>query len=525
MSTYHDLRDHIAALRERSLLYVVDRPINKDTEMHPLVRWQYRGGIPERARKAFLFTNVVDSRGRHYANDVLVGGLAGTPEIYAVGLGCPVAAIGDVWQRALSEPIDPVVVDDGPVQEVVHRQGGAGGAGDFDTMPIPISTPGFDNAPYLNSAQTVTRSPVDGVRNVGHYRGQIKSPTTCGVFFTSPAKHAYLHWNAARARNQPLDLAFVIGAPPVVSYAAVNQVPYGVDEYTLAGGLAREPIKLLRCETVDLEVPAHAEVVIEGHLRTDRVEPEGPFGESHGYVHPRSHSPVFEITCVTHRRDYCWTSFISQVTPSESSVIKKVSLEPMLLRFLRDTLGISAVCDVSMHEPLTNLRKVVFVQFDNPRRTEVWRALKGVAAYRDEIGKIVVAIDSDIDPRNLDAVWWAIAYRARPHNDVQILRGQAKGHAPPFGDSVDREDSNLLIDATLKDKVPPISLPARPYMTRAREIWEELRLPELSPESPWYGYVLSPDEWPPELQEEADLAVRGRYYETGLKLGQLSQPS
>lgn len=521
--TYRDLREHIAVLRERDLLHVVDRAIDKDTEMHPLVRWQYRGGVSESRRRAFLFTNVVDPRGRSYANSVLVGGLAATPEIYAAGLGCSLDQVGEVWARALASPVEPVLVDDGPVQEVVWRGGEGGG---FDTIPIPISTPGFDNAPYLSSAHAITRSPVDGVRNVGHYRGQIKSPTTCGVFFTGPAKHGYIHWTQARERGEALPMAFVVGAPPVVSYGAVNQVPYGTDEYGLAGGLAGEPIELVHCKTVDLEVPAHAEIVIEGIVHTDRLEPEGPFGESHGYVHPRSLSPVFEITAVTHRRDYVWTSFISQVTPSESSVIKRVSLEPTMLSFLRDTLGVAKVKNVVLHEPLTNLRKVVFVQFESgPETTEVWRALKAVAAYRSEIGKIVVAVDHDIDPRNLDAVWWSIAYRSRPHEDVQIVRGQARGHAPPFGEDGERQDSNMLIDATLKDRMPPISLPTRPYMERAHELWDELGLGALEPESPWHGYVVTPEEWPDELAAEAQLAVEGRYYETGDKLRQRSQPS
>ncbi len=519
---YSDLREHMAMLRELRLLRVVDRPIDKDREMHPLVRWQYRGGIPEEERRAFLFTNVTDARGRRYENDVLIGGLAATPAIYSAGLGCPLEDVGKTWERALAHPIEPVMVEVAAVQEVVHH-GDAGGG--FDTMPIPISTPGFDNAPYLTSAHAITRSPNDGVRNVGHYRGQIKSPTTCGVFFTGPAKHGFMHWEQSQKLGRPLEMAFVIGAPPVVSYAAVNQVPYGVDEFGLAGGLAGEPIHLVRCVSVDLEVPADAEIVIEGVVGTDRVEPEGPFGESHGYVHPRSLSPMFQITCVTHRRNYCWTSFISQVTPSESSVIKKVSLEPTLLGFLRGTLGIAGVRDVVTHEPLTNLRKVIFVQFESPVRTEVWRALKGIAAYRAEIGKIVIAVDSDINPRNLDAVWWAIAYRARPHLDVQVLQGQARGHAPPFGVGADREDANLLIDATLKDQVPPISLPTRQFMERAREIWEELGYPPLKPEEPWYGYVVSPEEWPPELEEEAVLAASGRYYETGAKLAQRSEPT
>ena len=518
-----DLREHVRVLDDHGLLLTVDRAINKDTEMHPLVRWQYRGGIDECRRRAFLFTNVVDARGQHYPNGVLVGGLAATPQVYALGLGVPPEGAGAVWERALADPVEPVMTADAPVHEVIHRP--AREDAGFGSMPIPVSTPGFDNAPYLTSAHVVTKDPASGVRNIGHYRAQVKSPTTCGVFFTGKEKHGYRHWDAARGLGRPLELAFVVGAPPAVSYAAVAQVPYGTDEYGVAGGLARAPVPLVKCLTVDLEVPAQAELVIEGLLRTDQVEPEGPFGESHGYLHPRSMSPVFEMTAVTHRRGYLWTSFISQVTPSESSVIKKVSLEPMLTSFLRETLGLACVRAVVLHEPLTNLRKVVFVQFDRPPQSEVWRALKGVAAYRGEIGKIVIGVDGDIDPRNLDAVWWAIAYRCRPHRDVQVLRGQAKGHAPPFGEETPSEDSNLFINATLKDPTPPISLPGRSFMERAKQIWEELGLPELRPEQPWHGYVLTPGEWPAELAAEAELAVRGRHYETGSKLGTRAEPA
>lgn len=529
MTRYRDLRAHIEALRERDLLHVIDREVNKDTELHPLVRWQYRGGVPEDQWKAFLFTNVVDARGRRYDNPILVAGLAGSPAVYAVGLDCSLDEVGARWERAFANPIEPVIRETGPVHDVVlgpddfAKEGGG-----FSQIPIPISTPGFDNAPYLTSAHAVSKDVHTGVRNVGHYRAQIKSPTTSGVFFSQVYKHGYQHWRqAVEAGQSHLEMAFIIGAPPVVSYAAVQKVPYGVDEYTVAGGLAGEPIELVKCKTVDLEVPADAEIVFEGIVHTDRVELEGPFGESHGYVHPRSKSPVFELTAITHRRDYIWTSFISQVTPSESSVIKRVGFEPMLKSFLHDTLGIDSVTNVVMHEPLTNLRKVIFVQFDHPKETEVWRALKAVASYRAEIGKIVVAVDHDIDPHNLDAVWWAMAYRSRPHQDVQIIRGQFKGHGPPFveGDPAALEDSNLLINATLRGTLPPISLPTRPHMERARQIWEDLGLPPLTPQAPWHGYVYSKEEWPEELAEEARMAVEGRHYETGAKLAASAEPT
>src|SRR5262247_1325144 len=117
--SYPDLHDHREALAAAGLLIKVDRPINKDTEMHPLVRWQFRGGIAEKDRKAFLFTNVVDSKGRKYDMPVLVGGLAANREIYRIGIGCAFEEIDARWVRAAANPIPPRIVDNAPCHEIV----------------------------------------------------------------------------------------------------------------------------------------------------------------------------------------------------------------------------------------------------------------------------------------------------------------------------------------------------------------------------------------------------------------------
>ena len=116
---YPDLHDHVRALDKAGLLITVDRPINKDTEMHPLVRWQFRGGIAEKDRKAFLFTNVIDSKGRKYDIPVLVGGLAANREIYRIGIGCPFEEIDARWVEAARHPIPPRIVDNAPCHEIV----------------------------------------------------------------------------------------------------------------------------------------------------------------------------------------------------------------------------------------------------------------------------------------------------------------------------------------------------------------------------------------------------------------------
>src|SRR5262245_53036960 len=171
-----DFQDHIADLEANGLLVRIDRAINKDTELHPLVRWQFLGGVPEDKRRAFLFTNVTDSKGRRYDIPVVVGALASSPTIYAMGMGLPVGDIGDAWMRAIAEPIPPVAVTNAPCQEVVI-EGDALRApgGGLSMLPVPVSTPGFDAAPYLTATLCITKDPESGVRNMGTYRAALKA--------------------------------------------------------------------------------------------------------------------------------------------------------------------------------------------------------------------------------------------------------------------------------------------------------------------------------------------------------------
>ena len=165
---YNDLHQHIDALREKGLLLEIDQPIDKDSEMHPLVRWQFVGGLAEADRKAFLFTNVVNAKGRKYDIPVLVGGLAANRAIYGVGMGCPVDDIQDKWERAIQHPISPVMVDKPVCQEVILKGEDLQGEGNgLDMLSVPISTPGFDSAPTLTATNVITKDPETGVQNMG----------------------------------------------------------------------------------------------------------------------------------------------------------------------------------------------------------------------------------------------------------------------------------------------------------------------------------------------------------------------
>jgi 4-hydroxy-3-polyprenylbenzoate decarboxylase len=355
---------------------------------------------------------------------------------------------------------------------------------------------------------------------MGNYRGQVKARRRLGMNPSLELRPGiYNHWEKLRARGlKKLPCAVVLGAPPCVTFASVQKLPETLDELHVAGALVGAPINVTKAKTVDLLVPAEAEIVIEGLIDTEYLEPEAPFGESHGHVNLQEFNAFMDVTAITRRRDAILTSIISQVTPSESSLIKLIGMEPLFLNFLRDTLGIKGIKRVSMHEPLTNIRKVIALvcERDMPAN-EVWRALYGAAVLHRAAGKYVIAVNDDIDPQNADALLWAMSYRANPNLDLHILPHRDQGHGPRSTRN-GGQDASVLIDATLKENFPPISLPKREYMERAKKIWEELGLPKLKPEAPWFGYSLG--EWSEDFDQAAERAVRGDYFETGRLLEQ-----
>lgn len=515
---YPDLHDHLERLDAKGLLVKVDREINKDTEMHPLVRWQFRGGIPESDRKAFLFTNVVDSKGKKFDIPVVVGALAANKEIYRTGLGCELDEIASSWLRATNNPIDPMIVEEAPCQEICITgdeldEEGKG----LDSIPIPISTPGWDNAPYTTLSQYISKDPDNGLQNMGNYRGQIKGRRRIGMNPSIELRPGiYAHWKKYKKRGEKMPAAVVLGAPPAVTFTSTQKIPERLDELAVTGGLIGEPLRVVRGKTVDLLIPAEAEIVVEGYIHTDELEPEAPFGESHGHVNLQEYNAFMEVTAITRRHDAILTSIISQVTPSESSLIKRVSLEPLLLEHMRENLGLRCVKKVSLHEPLTNIRKVVLLHMEKGTpRVEIWRALYGLATQHRAIGKFVIAVDDDIDVDNADSILWALSYRCNPALDLEVMRHRDQGHGPRSLRN-DGEDATVLFDATLKEPFPPISLPKREYMEQARELWNELDLPPLTPQAPWHGYSLG--EWSEELEVMAQRAVKSDYWVTGKEI-------
>ena len=514
---YRDLHEHLQALEKRGLVRTIDRPIDKDSELHPLVRWQFVGGMEEDKRKAFLFTNITDALGRKYGMPVVVGAIAANPEIYCIGMDAKLEDIQAKWDRAIANPIEPRLVNEAVCHEVVIEGKALQGEGHgLDMLPIPVSTPGFDSAPTLTATNVITRDPETGIQNMGTYRAALKAPDRLVVRMATRVGGAggYQHYLKYQKRGEPMPCAIVLGCPPYVAFMGPQKLPIGVDEFTVAGGLAGEPINVVRARSVDLLVPAESELVIEGLIDTVWLEPEAPFGESHGHVALEEFNMPMQVTAITHRKKPIIPSYISQVAPSESSVIKRVAYEPLFLSHLRNTLGIRGVKRVNLHEPLTGLLRVTIVTVEKGlSRTEVWRALRGAAFFKADCGKICIAVNDDISADNADALLWAMAYRMNPIEDIQVLPHRGQGHGPKR-EHDQEEDSTLLMDATMKGDMPPLALPKQEYMERAKAIWNELGFEPLRPQPPWFGYSLG--DWLPQWDEAAKRAALGRYLENGL---------
>ena len=319
--------------------------------MHPLVRWQFRGGIDAEDRKAFLFTNVTDSKGREFDIPVLVCGLAANSRVYEMGMGVPVAEIKENWIRAMNAPIAPNVVDDAPCHEIVYRDNELLNGNGLDALPVPISSPGWDNAPLHHLVPFHHQGPRDRRPEHGQLPGDAEGaqPDRHEPVDRAPDGRIHALGGVEEARRADA-LRHRPGMPATSSPSPPSRrCRRSSTSSGSRAGLVGKPLNVVRAKTVDLLVPAEAEVVIEGYVSTELLEPEAPFGESHGHVNLQEYNGYVDVTAITRRRNAVITSWVSQVTPSESSAIKRPAYEAAQIEHLRDHLGIKGVRHVATH--------------------------------------------------------------------------------------------------------------------------------------------------------------------------------
>lgn len=529
MAQFRDLHEFVSLLEARGKLHRFTRPINKDTELYPVFRVQQRG-LSDAERKVLLFENVVGAKGNRYQMPVLAGVYGASEEIVGLGLGFsdPVEGL-EKWHEALAHPLEPVLVDSGSVQEEVMVGEEVKRLG-LDILPVPVEEPGFSGV-LRTGLPMITRDPESGVRNVGTYNGFLRARDRLQAAIGPIHDAMAYHWQTARRRGEPLPLAIVIGCNPEIMAFSSAELPYGFDELGAAGGLAGTPVELVRCKTIPLEVPAHAEAVIEGYMSTDTVEPRLPFGEYPGYIHVDLNvRPVFHVTAITHRRDAMFTAVLVGFPPSDTSVMWGFVHAGMMYHHLKYEQGLP-IEEVYFPDLGGGSAFAIVRISDGLSQEQVQTVVDTCARYR--MAKWMVVVDYDVNVRDPELLIWALSFRTAAREDFTFVPARFGGLDPSsaptgsgrgkMGSGGDREQVRVVINATRKWPYPPVALPKRPYMERALEIWREERgLPQPHMRVPWYGYTLG--YWTDELQRYADLIVQGEYLKIGDEMLELQEP-
>lgn len=530
MPYFKDLKEYLQVLDQRGKLFRIKDPIVKETELTSLVRLQFRG-LPDEQRMGFLFENVVDSKGKKYKTNVATGVYASSIPIYALGLGCEPTreAIQERWTKAQLNPFEPKIVGSGPVQEDVCMGDDLMVDGNgVESLPIPVELPGYSGQ-IRTSTYMITKDPKTGIRNMGNYSGHIFGKKKV-MWEINRGNHGIIHWRLWKELGKPMPGAFIVGGPPSFFHVAAAKLPYGVDELAVAGGFAGEPIEMVKCKTIDLEVPAHADIVIEGMISIEYMEPGNAFGEYTGYMATDVMlRPIFEVTAVTQRRDPTFVHIMSQFPPSESSKVRQLSSENVYYKFLKYDCKLPGILDVAWHE--MSQAQWCVIKIKKVNNAHPWQVLNCAVGYDARWGKFFIVVDDDIEPRSLDSVVWALGWRVQPARDTRVIEGKIPGlDLSAFKQDATHEEkeypggvgsSGMLIDATRKFPYPPTSLPRKDYMEKALVMWKKYNLPELQLVAPWYGYEMG--FWPKEFADDAELILKGGQYKIGERLEKLKE--
>ena len=369
-------------------------------------------------------------------------------ELQARILGCAL----DRVVHTLAERIQRIgtgevkIVADGPVQSVVKK----GADADLTTLPHCIHSEG-DAGRYIGAGICMTRDPESRVRNLAFLRHQIKGPRRTG-FLVLP-RHTWRHHQKYEAAGQAMPMAIVIGVHPAYEIATCYTGKMDQDELDLAAVLLEEPVEVVRCATIDMEVPAHAEIVIEGNVLPNVREDEGPFGEVTNYTAGQGMNPVFEVTAITSRPDPIYRH-IQATRFTDHQVLGALPVEAGMYNRIRETAGGIDVHDVAC--PAWCSRYAVIVQltarFDGEARAALLAALSSPYLYP----KMAIAVDDDVDIHDARDVMWAVATRVNPETDVHVIPGM-RAHGldlaspellPPGSPAWQRVGGKMLIDAT-----------------------------------------------------------------------------
>ena len=448
---YKDLREFIADLEQRGLLKRIRAEVDPELEITEITdRISKRKG---KENVALLFENVKGSR-----MPVLMNAF-GSYERMALGLGVEkLDDIADELREMLKLPYlslqnkmnvvtliptikkainFPKYVKNAPCQEVVETENPS-----LDEIPILKCWP-HDGGPFVTLPLVFTKNPKTGKRNVGMYRLQKYDSKTTGM-------HWHIHKNGAEnfrdtkaLGGEKIECAVAIGTDPAVTYAATAPLPRDVDEMVFAGFLRHKPVEMVKCKTVDIEVPAHAEIILEGYVRTDELRREGPFGDHTGYYSLADDYPVFHITAITHRRDAIYFATVVGRPPMEDCYLAKATERiflPLLQQMLPEIVDINMPLEGVFHDcVIVSIRK----QFPMHAR-KVMHALWGMGQMMNV--KMIVVVDAHVDVQDLAQVAWRVFNNIDAEHDLEIVHGplDVLDHSSPMA----KWGAKLGIDAT-----------------------------------------------------------------------------
>jgi 2,5-furandicarboxylate decarboxylase 1 len=394
----------------------------------------------------------------------------------AIAFGAKEDTVVPLVAQRMGERIAPQLVPDGPVKEIKL------GARDLNLCELPVHVAGQrDAGPVIGSGLMVTKDPETGQRNVSFHRLQIKGPNKSGILLYP--RHAWRNYLKYQARNEPMPVAIFIGHYPLYYAAASTTAAYGVDEFEIAGGYLGEPARLVKCETVDLEVPADAEIVLEGHIPPHIREEEGPFSEFQDYyVTGTGKNPIVEYQCMTRRHDAIFKN-LQNGSEMEGCVFHKIPMSATIYRRLKDVGGGPILHNVMALPGIFGLA----IQMTPRYYGEAKNLLMAALSSEYQHPKVAIAVDEDVDIFNPAELLWALTTRVNPQDDVVIIPN-THNHAmdatlpelgAPGSALWQRFGSKMLIDATAP---PPVDADARSKLERIRPPSPHLRLEDFAAE-------------------------------------------
>jgi len=396
----------------------------------------------DRLGKASLFSNLKGFPGWTVCNQIIAD-----RGKWAIALGVETEALIPTLVERIKRPVRPVLVEreDAPVKEVVKI------GADADLTKIPaIWQSENDPGPYIASGMAIIKDPETGIRNMSIHRQQVLGPDRTG-FLICP-RHALRIYQMYQRRGEPMPVAVVIGAHPAIYYASGFTSSYGLDELEIAGALLDDPIRLVKCETIDIEVPAEAELVIEGEVLPAEMTEEGPFGEATGTYAMEGTTEVFRVKAITHRRDPMFYGMQCGAPMTDTQSITGTCIETVITDHLKNVEGGLDLLDVRCLG-ISGLMAVVIKlrpRVEGQAKTALMAALSSPYLHP----KLAIAVDDDIDASNLGQVFWSLTTRVHAERDViripntRIWSLDNVSDIVPGMSAMYRIGTKMIIDAT-----------------------------------------------------------------------------